>query len=73
MSIIAVIGLLIGLIPFLGALNWINIPFALVGLILSIVGTSNKINQGLGITGIVLCAIVIFVGVIRLFLGGGII
>ena len=71
-GILSMIPLLIGLIPLLGWLNWLNIPFALAGLIFAIVGVSRQEqNQGLGIAGIVLCAIAIIVGGIRLVLGGG--
>ena len=34
-GIVAIIGMLIGFVPLLGALNWLNIPFAGVGIILA--------------------------------------
>ena len=36
-GILAVSGMLVGFIPCFGWLNWINIPFAFVGLIFSVV------------------------------------
>lgn len=34
-GILAISGMLVGFIPFLGALNWLNIPFAGVGVIVA--------------------------------------
>ncbi len=39
-GILTGIGLTVSIIPFLGWLNWLNIPVAVIGLILSIVGVS---------------------------------
>ena len=72
LGIIAFFWMFIALIPFLGWLNWINIPFSIIGLILSILGYSQRRQQVLGLIGIVLCGIAITVGVLRLNLGGGI-
>lgn len=71
-GIFSIIGFFIGLIPFLGWFNWFNIPFALLGLILSIVGISTGNSRAAAITGIVLCGTAVFVGAFRLLLGGGI-
>jgi uncharacterized membrane protein len=64
----------VAFLPCLGALNWINIPFSLVGLIISVIATSqappDKRNMAIG--GIVLCAIAAVFGLIRLVAGGGI-
>ncbi len=64
-GILALIGMLIGLIPFLGWLNWLNIPLAIIGLLLSILGKSNG--------GIIICVVAIIFGLLRLIFGGGII
>ena len=58
--------------PLLGALNWINIPIAVVGLIISIISIINAERKGLGVAGIVLCTIAIVIGIGRLKLGCGI-
>ena len=72
-SILAVIGMFFGFLPFLGWMNWGVIPVAIVGLILSIIAviTSRK-DRGMAIAGLVICPIVIVVSAIRLFIGGGI-
>ena len=73
-GILAIVGLGIGFIPCLGALNWLNIPFAVVGLIISIVATTKGVpgRQGAAIAGIVLNALAILLGSLRLVAGGGI-
>ena len=64
-GILAVFGMLIGMIPLLGWLNWFNIPLAIIGLILSIIGKSKG--------AIVICVVAIFFGIFRLALGGGLV
>lgn len=63
-GILAIIGMLLGMIPLLGWLNWFNIPFAILGLVFSIIGKSKG--------GIIICVVAIFFGLFRLMLGGGI-
>ena len=71
-GLISIVGFFIGLIPFLGWFNWFNIPLALVGLFISIIGAAtNNNSKGPAITGIVLCAIAVMIGAFRLMLGGG--
>jgi hypothetical protein len=62
----------VGFIPCLGSLNWINIPFAVVGLIIGVAAKSQPGNQGAATIGIILNAIAIAFGFVRLVLGGGI-
>lgn len=73
-GILSIVGLGVAFLPCLGALNWLNIPFAVVGLIISIVAASNAPlgNRGAANAGIVLNAIAIVFGLIRLVLGAGI-
>ena len=74
-GILAILGMLVGLIPCLGALNWLNIPFAGIGLIVGALayGTSSSIdNRGGSRAGITCCAIALFVGIIRLIVGLGV-
>ena len=61
---LSLIGMLIGFIPLFGWLNWLNIPFAILGLLFSILGNSKG--------GITICIVAIFVGLLRLIIGGGI-
>jgi len=70
-GIISIVGFLIGMIPFLGWFNWFNIPLAGLGLLFGIIGAATSDSKGSSIAGIVLCAIAIFIGGIRLMLGGG--
>jgi hypothetical protein len=73
-GILSVLGLGVAFIPCLGSLNWLNIPFAIVGLIVSIVATTKAPpgRNGAAIAGIVLNAIAVLLGVVRLIAGGGI-
>jgi len=73
-GILAIIGMFVAFLPFFGWMNWANIPFSFIGLIISIVATAtSKGKKGMGITGIVLCSIAIFFGSIRLIFGAGLI
>lgn len=76
LGILALVGLFVGFIPCIGALNWINIPFAFIGLIISIIAIT-KVNSGESksyeIMGIVFTSSAIVFGLIRLILGGGIV
>jgi hypothetical protein len=71
-GILAVAGLGVAILPCLGALNWLNIPFAIVGLIISVVATSNAPagRRGAAVAGLVLNAIAIAFGALRLVFGG---
>jgi hypothetical protein len=74
-GILAFCGMLVGLIPCIGALNWLNIPFAGLGFIVSIIALTTgdpKEPKGNAVAGLILCGIAVFIGVIRLLLGGGI-
>jgi len=73
-GILALVGFFLGLIPCVGWFNWLNIPFAVIGLIISIVAvvqkdTGSKVGA---IVGIVCCSVAILLGAIRLLLGAGI-
>ena len=71
-GLIALLFMFIGLIPFLGWTNWINIPFALVGLVLGAIGVGTaKKSKTVGIIGIILCIIAILFGALKLQACGG--
>jgi hypothetical protein len=75
-GIIVLVLMLIGFVPCFGALNWINIPFAGIGLIISIlalVQSKSGEEKGKVIAGIILCSIALIFGLIRLVLGGGVV
>jgi len=84
-GIITIVGMLIGLIPCLGWFNWLNLPLAIVGIVLGVLAynesrripmdydpaTAPYRDRGLPI-GLILNGIAFGFGLIRLFLGGGI-
>ena len=72
LGVVSFLGMLVALIPFLGWMNWLNIPVAVIGLILSVLGTANRKQRGAGMTGIILCSAAVLLGLFRLTLGGGI-
>lgn len=63
LGIICLLAMLVAFIPLLGWLNWIVVPMAVVGLIISSVSNAES--------GKKICTIVVIVGVIRLAMGGG--
>ena len=73
-GILAFVGFFIALLPCLGSINWINIPFAFIGLIISLIAmvTTKEDKKTFSIVGIVLCGIAIVIGLIRLLIGGGV-
>lgn len=71
-GIAAVIGMVVAFMPCLGSLNWLNIPFAAVGLVVSLVATGQPESRNGGRTGSALCGLAVVVGLFRLLLGGGI-
>ncbi len=71
-GILAILGMAVGLIPCLGSLNYLNIPFAVCGLLFSVLAIVLSSKKDLAITGLILCAVAIFLGGIRLVLGFGI-
>ncbi len=75
LGILTILGMLFGAIPCLGAINWLNIPLAIVGLILGILAYTKKDEtpKGSAIAGIAMCGIAVIFGSIRLILGGGIV
>jgi hypothetical protein len=74
-GILAILGLGVAFVPCLGSLNWLNIPFSIVGLVISIIAAAQGPPGGKGasIAGIVLNSLAIFFGAIRLLLGGGVV
>lgn len=72
-GILALAGFLLGVIPCFGWFNWLNIPFAVVGLIIGVVANSQSRpgQNRAAVIGIVLNAIAIVIGLMRLKLGFG--
>ena len=71
-GILAIIGMAVAIIPFLGALNYLNIPFAIFGLLFSVLAIIVSSKKEAAVAGCVLCGVAIFLGAIRLVLGFGI-
>ena len=73
-GIFAILGMLIAFTPMLGALNWLNIPFAGVGAIFSAiaVGRSAPETKGKSVAGLICCGIAVLFGLVRLVLGLGV-
>ena len=71
-GIFSIIGMFIAFLPLLGWMNWGVIPFAIAGLVISIIGVATaRKSSKLGVAAIVLCSIAIAIGALRLNLGGG--
>ena len=64
--------MLVALIPCLGAINWLNIPLAVIGLVLGLVSMSKGKTKGLAIAGVILCSLSAAIGTIRLIVGFGV-
>jgi hypothetical protein len=73
-GILAFLGMLFGFLPCLGAFNWLNIPFAAIGFIFSlyVYNKETTLARGGSKTGMVLCAIAAIVGLMRLYVGFGV-
>lgn len=63
-GVVALLCAVVAFIPFLGALNWLIIPLAVIGAGIGLIGRSKS--------GAALNIFVILVGAMRLSLGGGI-
>lgn len=74
-GVLAIIGMIIGFFPCLGALNWINVPFSGIGIVISgiALGTAGDKPKSSSIVGLVLCTIALLFGIVRLFMGGGLV
>lgn len=76
LGLLSIIGMMIAFIPCFGSLNWLNIPFAVLGFIISIIAyTRNTLpleNKGYSKAGLILCSVAVVFGFLRLILGGGV-
>jgi hypothetical protein len=70
-GLLAAVGLVVGFIPCFGALNWINIPFAGVGAVVSTITLIGVKGRVMSAVGLACCVLALMVGVFRLFLGQG--
>ncbi|WP_438730188.1 hypothetical protein ACR9YC_04015 [Parasphingorhabdus sp. DH2-15] len=63
-GVVTLIMAVVGFVPFFGSLNWLIIPFALIGVLFGALSRSDS--------GRNLCLFVTVICIVRLFLGGGI-
>jgi hypothetical protein len=71
-GIFALIGCIVAATPCLGSLNWINIPFAVIGVIFGAVAMSKAETHNQGLAGLIMGILAVVWGSIRLVLGGGV-
>lgn len=71
-GLLAILGMFVAAIPCLGSLNYLNIPFAVLGLLFSVFAILVSSKKELAVAGCVLCAVAIFLGTIRLVFGFGV-
>ncbi len=65
--------LLVGLLPFLGWLNWLtSLPLAGLGMVFAVISARGKFGRSLGTAATVICSFVIVLALFRLHLGWGI-
>jgi len=74
LSLVAGAFMLIGLIPFLGWINWFTtLPLSIAAAVLCGLGLNRKSHLSiLGVAGLIISLLVFFIGVGRLFVGCGI-
>jgi hypothetical protein len=73
-GILSLLGMAAGFMPFFGALNWLLIPFAVIGAIVSAiaVGTSPPdVNKTPSLAGLLCCGVAVTFGFFRLIVGFG--
>jgi thiamine transporter ThiT len=72
LGILAAIGMIVGFVPCFGWVNWINIPFGMVALVIGIIGLSRPDPNKTGsIVGTACGALAVVLGFVRLVLGAG--
>ena len=62
-GLVGLVIVILGLIPFIGILNWLALPFLVIGTILGLLSSSTS--------GRTFCIIIMIISIIRLSLGGG--
>lgn len=73
-GILALLADFVAFFPCLGWLNWLILPFALTGLIMSLIARDQEARKGRvpSNTGVILNGAAVLIGVVRLAMGGGI-
>ena len=75
LGILAIAGLLLGMIPCIGWYNWFNIPFSVVGIIVSAIAMTKALpgKKGMAVGGLVMCIVAVIFGGVRLIMGAGVV
>ena len=73
-GILSILGMLVAFVPCFGWLNWVVIPFALVGLVISGLAYVGALQDRRGgpIIGLIACSTAVVFGIMRLMVGGGV-
>ncbi len=74
-GIVAFVGFLVGMLPCLGWMNWLNIPISIIGVVISVVAMAKagEGSKGKAVAGLVLSITAVAIGAIRLLMGGGVV
>ncbi len=72
-GVLAFLGMMIAFLPYLGPLNWFNVFFAGVGVVLSVIAlvTAKPWNRGIAIVAVVANGVATVIAVVRLIFGVG--
>ena len=70
-GVFALLGTLMEFLPRLGAFDWITMPFAIIGVMISsaALGRSREEPKGMSMAGLVCCTLAVLAGMGRLVLG----
>lgn len=72
-GLVSIILSMVFLIPLLGWMNWILIPFAGLGMVFGIIASASEDTRPLGTSVMTMCGIALGISFMRLALFGGII
>ena len=70
-SILALIFAIIGLIPFLGLLEWIAIVLSTLGVIFGVISLIFRKSKGTSIMAIIINILVLIIAILRILIGMG--
>jgi len=65
-SLVTMLVLLLTIIPEMEWLNWLNVPLAVIGLALCLIGVITSTSRGYGVAGAIICCVAIALGLLRL-------
>ncbi len=73
-GILAILAAFVAFFPCLGALNWLVVPFAVIGLVVAVVAYAGATaaSRGHAKVAIILTGVATVMGIVRLVIGGGV-